>query len=68
MEEIPRCKQTSFEALYDSVKTGNEAQISIDANSKSDYREGLEKELKEMRESEMWQAGKVVRTLRPENS
>ncbi|NLD21458.1 MAG: ketol-acid reductoisomerase [Bacteroidales bacterium] len=57
-----------FEALYDSVKTGNEAQISIDANSKSDYREGLEKELKEMRESEMWQAGKVVRTLRPENS
>lgn len=56
-----------FEALYDSVKTGNEAQISIDANSKSDYREGLEKELKEMRESEMWQAGKVVRTLRPEN-
>ena len=56
-----------FEALYNSVKTGNEAQISIDANSKPDYREGLEKELKEMRESEMWQAGKVVRTLRPEN-
>ena len=57
-----------FEALYDSVATGNEAQISIDSNSKPDYREGLEKELKEMRESEMWQAGKVVRTLRPENS
>ena len=57
-----------FEALYNSVKTGNEAQISIDANSKPDYREGLEKELKEMRESEMWQAGKVVRTLRPENN
>ena len=57
-----------FEALYNIVKTGNEAQISIDANSKPDYREGLEKELKEMRESEMWQAGKVVRTLRPENN
>ncbi len=57
-----------FEALYESVAAGNEAQISIDSNSKPDYREGLEKELKEMRESEMWQAGKVVRTLRPENN
>ena len=57
-----------FESLYESVATGNEAQISIDSNSKPDYREGLEKELKEMRESEMWQAGKVVRTLRPENN
>jgi len=57
-----------FEALYDSVATGNEAQISIDSNGKPDYREGLEKELKEMRESEMWQAGKAVRALRPENN
>ncbi len=56
-----------FEDLYKSVATGNEAQISIDSNSKSGYREGLEAELKEMRESEMWQAGKAVRTLRPEN-
>ena len=56
-----------FEALYDSVKTGNEAQISIDANGKEGYREGLEAELKEMRESELWQAGKAVRALRPEN-
>ncbi|MBR5736409.1 MAG: ketol-acid reductoisomerase [Bacteroidales bacterium] len=57
-----------FESLYESVATGNEAQISIDSNSKPDYREGLEKELKEMRESEMWQAGKAVRALRPENN
>ncbi len=56
-----------FEELYKSVATGNEAQISIDSNSKPGYREGLEAELKEMRESEMWQAGKAVRTLRPEN-
>ena len=57
-----------FENLYESVATGNEAQISIDSNSKPDYREGLEKELTEMRESEMWQAGKAVRALRPENN
>ncbi len=54
-----------FEELYESVATGNEAQLSIDSNSKSDYRVKLEEELKELRESEMWQAGRVVRSLRP---
>jgi len=56
-----------FDDLYQSVSTGNEAQISIDSNSKSDYRVKLEKELSELRESEMWQAGKAVRKLRPES-
>ena len=54
--------------LYMSVKLGNEAQISIDANSKPDYRAGLEKELKALRESEMWQTAVTVRKLRPENN
>ena len=54
--------------LYASVKCGNEAQISIDANSKPDYRDGLEKELKAMRESEMWRTAVTVRDLRPENN
>ena len=57
-----------FEELYESVASGNEAQISIDSNGKEGYRAGLEAELKEMRESELWQAGKAVRTLRPENA
>ncbi|MCD8081210.1 MAG: ketol-acid reductoisomerase [Bacteroides sp.] len=57
-----------FEKLYAEVKCGNEAQRSIDTNSKPDYREGLEAELKQLRESEMWQAGVTVRTLRPENN
>lgn len=56
------------EKLYHSVITGNEAQISIDANSKPDYRAGLEKELAALRDSEMWRAGAVVRKLRPENN
>lgn len=55
-----------FDELYDSVASGNEAQRSIDSNSQVDYREKLEGELKELRESEMWQAGKTVRGLRPE--
>jgi ketol-acid reductoisomerase len=51
--------------LYESVATGNEARLSIESNSKSDYREKLEEELAELRDSEMWQAGREVRKLRP---
>jgi len=56
-----------FEELYESVATGNEAKITIEANQKATYREGLEKELNELRESEMWRTGAAVRKLRPEN-
>lgn len=57
-----------FEELYSEVACGNEAQRSIDTNSKPDYRAGLEEELRELRESEMWKAGATVRKLRPENN
>ncbi len=57
-----------FDELYDSVAAGIEAQRSIDSNSQKDYRVKLEAELKELADSEMWQAGKVVRGLRPENN
>lgn len=56
-----------LERLYKSVEDGTEAQISIDSNSQPDYREKLNEELREMRESEMWQTGVTVRRLRPEN-
>ena len=56
------------EKLYASVKSGHEAQISIDANSKPDYRVGLEKELAALHDSEMWRTAEVVRKLRPENN
>ena len=56
-----------FEALYSEVACGNEAQRSIDSNGKEGYREGLEAELKELHDSEMWRTGEVVRKLRPEN-
>src|SRR6201747_2733125 len=56
-----------FEELYNSVATGKESQRSIDLNSQADYREKLDAELKELRESEIWQAGKTHRSLPPEN-
>ena len=54
--------------LYQSVKSGNEAQISIDSNSQPDYRDKLNEELRALRESEMWQTAVTVRKLRPENN
>ena len=57
-----------FEKLYNEVACGNEAQRSIDSNSRPDYREKLNAELKALRDSEMWRAGAVVRKLRPENN
>ena len=56
-----------FTDLYASVAAGKEAKRSIDSNSQPDYRVKLDAELKELRDSEMWQAGKTVRSLRPEN-
>lgn len=57
-----------MERLYESVKSGREAQVSIEANSAPDYRERLNEELRRMRESEMWRTAETVRRLRPENS
>lgn len=54
-----------FAELYQSVVTGKEAEVTIEANSKPDYREKLEEELAEIRDSELWQAGAQVRKLRP---
>src|SRR5699024_10794590 len=56
-----------FNELYESVSTGQESQRSIYSNSKTDYRVKLDAELKELQDSEMWQAGKAVRSLRPEH-
>jgi len=56
-----------FEELYERVVSGEETRIVIEANSSSDYQKQLEAELREMRESELWRAGAMVRSLRPEN-
>jgi ketol-acid reductoisomerase len=56
-----------FDLLYLSVLSGEETRITLEANSAPDYRQRLEAELKALRESEMWQAGAAVRSLRPEN-
>ena len=57
-----------FKELYESVASGAEAKRTIETCSKRDYREKLAEELKEVRDSELWQAGAAVRKLRPEKA
>jgi len=57
-----------FDELYASVVSGEETRIVLEANGAPDCQERLDEELRQMRESEMWQAGAAVRALRPENS
>ena len=55
-----------FDDLYESVISGKETEIVLRVNSAPDYREKLQKELDVIKNSEMWQAGSAVRSLRPE--
>jgi ketol-acid reductoisomerase len=65
--EFRRAVEPVFERLYQSVEKGEETRIVLQANSAPDYKNRLQVELDEMGNSEIWQTGKVVRSLRPEN-
>jgi ketol-acid reductoisomerase len=65
--EFRKAVEPVFDRLYASVVSGEQVRIVLAANSARDYKEKLEAELRAMRESEMWQAGAAVRSLRPEN-
>ncbi len=54
-----------FKELYKRVKTGKECARVLSACGKPDYQKQLTKELAVIGDSEMWQAGKAVRALRP---
>lgn len=55
-----------FEELYKKVQDGSEARRTLEKNCDPDYRIKLEKELDNLRNMEMWRAGKKVREMRPE--
>ena len=71
LDWLPKFKEATlpvFKKLYDRVKNGEETRVVLDKTSGADYRDHLEAELKDLRESEMWQAGATVRSLRPRES
>jgi ketol-acid reductoisomerase len=57
-----------FKDHYNRVKTGKEYARVLSACGKANYQEQLTKELSEIGNSEMWQAGKAVRALRPKEA
>jgi len=54
-----------FKTLYQRVKSGKETARVIRSCGRDDYKQLLDKELSTMANSEMWLAGKTVRSLRP---
>ncbi|KAF3809426.1 Ketol-acid reductoisomerase [Colletotrichum gloeosporioides] len=56
-----------FNSLYDAVKDGSETKRSLEYNGQKDYRQKFEAEMEEIRNLEIWRAGRAVRSLRPEN-
>ena len=54
-----------FKELYNRVKSGEETRVVLEKTGHTHYKAQLTAELKELRESEMWQAGEQVRKLRP---
>ncbi|MBI3832094.1 MAG: ketol-acid reductoisomerase [Planctomycetes bacterium] len=55
-----------FDELYEEVRSGRETARVLEANSRPDYHQQLQKELAEVRGDEIWQIGAIVRNLRPE--
>ncbi|RMJ23037.1 ketol-acid reductoisomerase [Aspergillus sp. HF37] len=56
-----------FNELYNKVEAGEETKRALEYNSQPDYRQKYEKEMQDIRDLEIWRAGKAVRSLRPEN-
>lgn len=56
-----------FEDLYTKVATGVETRRTLEANSKPDYRDKLNDELRAIAQSELGRAGTAVRELRTKN-
>lgn len=64
----PKFKQAVlpvFEELYERVADGSETQRVLESCGAPDYQQGLAAELAEIRDSELWRAGKATRSLRP---
>lgn len=54
-----------FQSLYKNVSSGKEAERTIISNSDPDYRKNLKQELEDLKNSEIWKVGSIIRKLRP---
>jgi ketol-acid reductoisomerase len=63
--KFKRAVMPVFKELYKRVASGEETRRVIRSCGRKNYQTKLGKELAEIRDSEMWQAGKATRGLRP---
>lgn len=59
------CVKPLFDSLYELVASGEEVKVVLEKSAEADYAKKLAAELEDMGSSEMWRAGKTVRSLRP---
>ena len=64
-ERFRDCVKPLFDCLYELVASGEEVKIVLEKSAESDYAKKLAAELESMGSSELWRAGKTVRSLRP---
>jgi ketol-acid reductoisomerase len=66
-ERFRDCVRPLFDSLYELVASGEEVKIVLEKSTEPDYAKKLADELAAMGNSEMWKAGKTVRSLRPDS-
>jgi len=66
--KFKRAVMPVFKEIYKRVKTGAETKRVLSSTGRANYKEQLTKELDAMANSEMWQAGKATRALRPKET
>jgi ketol-acid reductoisomerase len=59
------CVKPLFDCLYELVADGEEVRIVLEKSAEPDFAKKLSEELESMGNSELWRAGKTVRSLRP---
>jgi len=64
-ERFRSATQPVFDSLYELTAVGEETRVVLEKSKGADYKQKLSDELAAMGNSEMWRAGKTVRSLRP---
>ncbi|MCW4034973.1 MAG: ketol-acid reductoisomerase [Candidatus Bathyarchaeota archaeon] len=67
-ERFRDCTKPLFDSLYELVASGEEVKIVLEKSKEPDFKQKLDKQLEEMGDSELWKAGKTVRSLRPDSA
>lgn len=63
-KKFEKLNKPLIQEIYNNVKEGHEAKKIIKSNSSTNYKDGLDKELQDINNQEIWKVGKEIRKLR----